>query len=117
MFTSTCEKDDKTSRTERFYLLSKKTTAQEAARLIRGHWQIENNLHFECAHRARRSLDVVMNDDHHRARKDNAPANFATLRRLALSIIKANKDKGSNRIKFKRAGWSNQFLKTLINDF
>ena len=33
------EKDDKTSRTDRFYLLSKKTTAQEAASLIRGHWQ------------------------------------------------------------------------------
>ena len=36
---------------------------------------------------------------------------------LVLSIIKANKDKGSNRVKFKKAGWSNEFLKTLINDF
>ena len=58
-----------------------------------------------------------MNDDQHRARKDHAPANFATLRRIALNIIKANPAKGSNRGKFKKAGWSNDFLKTLIQSF
>ena len=89
--------------------MSKQSTAQEAANLIRGHWQIENSLHW--------SLDVVMNEDFHRARKGNAPANFAALRRIALNIIKANNDKSSNRVKFKRAGWSNEFLKTLIQGF
>ena len=58
-----------------------------------------------------------MNDDHHRTRKDHAPANFAALRRIALNIIKANPDKGSNRSKFKRAGWSNEFLQKLITAF
>ena len=58
-----------------------------------------------------------MNDDQHRARKDNAPINFAALRRIALNIIKANPDKGSNRVKFKRAGWNDDFLKSLINSF
>ena len=101
--------EDETSHCERFYLMSKLPTAQQAAKLIRGHWQIENSLHW--------SLDVVMNDDQHRARKDHAPANFAALRRIALNIIKANTDKGSNRIKFKRAGWNNDFLKSLINNF
>ena len=70
---------------------------------------LENSLHW--------SLDVVMNDDQHRARKDNAPANFAALRRIALGIIKANTAKGSNRVKFKKAGWSNNFLRTLIEGF
>ena len=84
-------------------------TAQTAAALIRGHWQIENSLHW--------SLDVVMNDDQHRARKDHAPANFAALRRIALNIIKANPAKGSNRGKFKKAGWNNDFLKSLIQGF
>ena len=98
-----------TSLAERLYLLSKRPAAQAAATLIRGHWQIENSLHW--------SLDVVMNDDQHRARKDHAPANFAALRRIALSIIKANPAKGSNRGKFKKAGWSNNFLKTLIQGF
>ncbi len=100
---------DKTSHSERLYLLSKCHTAQTAASLIRGHWQIENSLHW--------SLDVVMNDDQHRARKDHAPANFAALRRIALNIIKANPAKGSNRGKFKKAGWSNDFLRTLIKGF
>ncbi len=96
---------DKTSHAERLYPLSKCPAAQGAATLIRGHWQIGNSLHW--------SLDVVMNDDRHRARKDHAPANFAALRRIALSIIKANPAKGSNRGKFKKAGWSNDFLRTL----
>ena len=106
---SSRETAGKVSRSERLYLMSRRPTAKGAADLIRGHWQIENNLHW--------SLDVVMNDDHHRARKDHAPANFAALRRIALNIIKANTDKGSNRGKFKRAGWSNDFLRKLITEF
>ena len=94
--TSSREKGGKTSRSERLCLLSRRPTAKVAAATIRRHWQIENGLHW--------SLDVVMNDDQHRARKDHAPANFAALRRSALSIIKANTDKGSNRGKFKPAG-------------
>ncbi len=99
----------KSSRCERVYLMSKPPQAQEAATIIRGHWQIENSLHW--------SLDVIMNDDLHRARKDNAPINFAALRRIALNIIKANQDKGSNRVKFKRAGWNDDFLLSLLNNF
>ena len=45
---------------------------------------------------------------------DTAPEYLALLRRLALNIIKRNTDKGSNRIKFKRAGWDNRFLRKLI---
>lgn len=107
--TSTRETGDKISQSERIYLLSKQPSAQEAAAYIRGHWGIENQLHW--------SLDVIMNDDQHRARKDNAPMNFAALRRIALNIIKANADKGSNRVKFKRAGWNDKFLKSLMSNF
>ena len=55
--------------------------------------------------------------DQHRARKANAPASSAELRRIALGIIKANTAKGSNRVTFKKAGWSNDFLRTLIEGF
>ena len=85
---------DKTSRSERLYLLFKCPTAQAAASLIRGHWQIENSLHW--------SLDVVMNDDQNCARKDHAPANFAAFRRITLYIIKANSAKESNQGKFNK---------------
>jgi len=103
------EQGGKVSGSERLYLMSKRPTARQAAALIRGHWQIENGLHW--------SLDVVMNEDLHRARKDHAPANFAALRRIALNIIKANTEKGSNRGKFKKAGWNNDFLRKLIMGF
>ncbi len=106
---STRELNGKSSQSERVYLMSKRKTACDAASIIRGHWQIENNLHW--------SLDVIMNDDQHRARKDNAPINFAALRRIALNIIKTNSDKGSNRVKFKRAGWNDDFLRSLLNNF
>ena len=84
-------------------------SARDFAAIIRGHWQIENSLHW--------TLDVVMNDDQHRASKDNAPINFAALRRIALNIIKENTDKGSNRVKFKRAGWNDNFLRSLMRSF
>ena len=103
------EKDGKISQSERLYLVSRQLSAKEAEKIIRGHWQIENNLHW--------TLDMVMNEDQHRARKDHAPVNFAALRRIALNIIKCNKEKGSNRVKFKRAGWSDRFLASLLQDF
>lgn len=106
---STREINGQTTTATHAYLMSKTLSAEETAAIIRGHWQIENGLHW--------SLDVIMADDQHRARKDNAPINFAALRRIALNIIKANKEKGSNRIKFKRAGWNNDFLRSLVNDF
>jgi hypothetical protein len=59
-------------------------------------------------------LDVVLREDHARARKDHPPANLAILRRMALNTIKANKDKGSHRLKFKRAGWDDRFLRQLL---
>ena len=42
--------------------------------------------------------------------------NLALLRHLALNIIKRNTDKGSSRLKFKRAGWDDRFLEKLISE-
>lgn len=105
--TATREIDGQATTTTRYYIASRPLDAAELNRLARAHWGIENRLHWV--------LDVVMNEDQARARKDNAPENLALLRRLALNIIKQNKDKGSNRIKFKRAGWDNRFLLKLIS--
>ena len=76
--------------------------------IARGHWGIENSLHW--------LLDVARNEHQARAGKGNAAEDLALLRRLALNIIKRNTDKGSNRIKFKRAGWDNRFLRKLISE-
>jgi predicted transposase YbfD/YdcC len=73
---------------------------------VRAHWHIENRLHWV--------LDVVMDEDQARARKDHAPENLARLRRFALNVLRANLDKGSVRGKIKRAGWDDAFLLKLL---
>ena len=105
---ATREIDGRATTSVRYFIASRPLAAAELNRLARGHWGIENQLHWV--------LDVVMNEDQARARKDNAPENIALLRRLALNIIKRNKDKGSNRLKFKRAGWDDRFLRKLISE-
>jgi hypothetical protein len=57
---------------------------QRLLAIVREHWGIENRLHW--------LLDVVMEEDADRTRKDNGPANLAILRRLALNILRANPD-------------------------
>ena len=89
-------------------IASRALSATELNQRARGHGGIENPLHGV--------LDMVMNEDQARARKDNAPENPALLRWLARNIIKRNADKGSNRLKLKRAGWEDRCLAKLISE-
>jgi predicted transposase YbfD/YdcC len=57
--------------------------AEKFANAARGHWSVENNLHWV--------LDVAFDEDQSRVRKDNAPENMAMLRHVALNLIKADK--------------------------
>ena len=75
--------------------------------IVREHWGIENRLHW--------TLDVVLDEDLARNRKDNAPANLAILRRLALNIARAHPDKKTSmRGKLKRPGWDERFMFDLM---
>jgi predicted transposase YbfD/YdcC len=95
------KRNDKTA--ERYYLLSRKLTPAQLLTVVREHWGIENRLHW--------TLDVVLDEDLARNRKDNGPANLAILRRLALNIARAHPDQnGSMRAKLKRAGWDERFM-------
>lgn len=88
---------------ERYFLMSQRYSHQEVLRIVREHWSIENRLHWP--------LDVVLDEDLARNRKDNAPANLAVLKRLALNLARAHPDtKTSLRGKLKRAGWDDAFL-------
>ena len=104
--TASREANGKTTRQSRYYLLSATLSPESFNSVVREHWGIENRLHWV--------LDVVMNEDQARKRKDNGPNNLAVLRHMALNIIKADTSKGSNRGKFKRAGWNNDFLAKLL---
>jgi predicted transposase YbfD/YdcC len=66
----------------------------------RSHWSIENGLH--------RVLDMTFDEDRARARKDHAPENLATLRKLALNHLR------TARPGISRAGWSNDFARSII---
>jgi predicted transposase YbfD/YdcC len=88
---------------ERYFLMSQRYSRSTILRIVRQHWGIENCLHWP--------LDVVLDEDLARNRKDNAPANLAVLKRMALNIVRAHPDtKTSLRQKLKRAGWDDAFL-------
>jgi predicted transposase YbfD/YdcC len=75
--------DGKTSVETRYFISSLENDAQIFAGAVRGHWGIENSLHWV--------LDVQMREDESRIRTDNAPANFAVLRHIATNVIRQNK--------------------------
>ena len=90
----------------RYYILSQAPRVKAFAAAVRGHWGIENSLHWV--------LDVTFREDECRIRKDHGPENFATLRRTALSLIQRDSSKGSIKKKRKRAGWNNQALLSIV---
>ncbi len=65
---------------ERFYISSLRKTSEEFCAFIRGHWSIENQLHW-C-------LDVIFGEDASCSRKRNSPLNLNVLRKTALSLLK-----------------------------
>ncbi|WP_284285263.1 ISAs1 family transposase, partial [Marinibactrum halimedae] len=71
-----------------WYLSSLGLNAEKAARAIRGHWQIENNLHWQ--------LDVTLNED--RYRNHSAAESMAIIKRFCLNLLKTNDD-SKRRIK------------------
>lgn len=104
-----CERmiNGKMSGEARYYISSCSGSVKQIAGAIRGHWGIENSLHW--------SLDVTFGEDAHCLRKDNGPENMAMLRRAALSLVKQERiEKGSLRRKRLRAGWNNAYLEKLL---
>jgi predicted transposase YbfD/YdcC len=97
---------DEYSEESHYYISSGSLTAEEMARSIRGHWGIENGLHWV--------LDVVFHEDQSRVKDRNAAENLALLRRVAVSLLKQDKSKGSLKGKRKRAGWDEAFLLHLL---
>ena len=89
-----------------YYLLSTALSPMRFGEVVRAHWGIENSLHWV--------LDVTMNEDQNRSRKDNGPQNIALLRGWALNACKLEGSKGSIKAKPKQAGWNDNFLARLL---
>ena len=90
----------------RFYITSLSVPASQMGPLVRDHWAVENSLHWV--------MDIVFRDDECRLRTNHAPANFATLKHIALNLIRRAKSKDSIRLRRKVASWDDHFLASLV---
>jgi predicted transposase YbfD/YdcC len=103
---STRESGDKIERETRFYITSLLLVASVIGPYVRDHWAVENSLHW--------ILDCVFRDDECRLRTDHAPANFTTIKHMALNLIRRAPGKDSMRLKRKVAAWDDAFLASVI---
>lgn len=103
------EVGEKVSLEKRFFISSLPANAQKLASAVRAHWGVENCLHW--------TLDLVINEDASRIRKDNAPENMALVRHIVLNMLNkaktAFKDVGIKALR-KKAGWGNDTLRFIL---
>jgi predicted transposase YbfD/YdcC len=90
----------------RYYITSLALAAVHLAPIVRGHWAIENSLHWV--------MDMVFRDDESRVRTDHAPANFTTIKQMAINLTRRAPGKHSMRLRRKAAGWDDGFLESLV---
>jgi predicted transposase YbfD/YdcC len=102
----TCKATGVVSTEVAYYISSLRPNARRIGGAIRGHWSIENGLHWV--------LDVVFREDARRLYDRTAAENVAFLNRLALSVLRGDPSKGSLKVKRKRAGWNIQYLAQLL---
>ena len=107
MVQSRREQKGQVSMERRYYIAShRKLDAKRTAEAIRGHWGLENQVHWV--------LDVTFNEDQSRIRRGHGPENFSRLRRMVLNKLRAYEDPGgkkpSVRMKRKKCGWSFEYV-------
>lgn len=87
------EQEGKTTEEVRYYIASRCLSGRRFAEAVRGHWGIENGLHWQ--------LDVTFGEDKLRIRKGHAAANMSILMRTALGLLK-NETTNRRGLKTKR---------------
>ncbi len=92
-----------------FYITSLRYSAKRMGRYVRGHWGVENGLHW-C-------LDVSFGEDENRTRQKNAGANLGVVRRVAASLLKQDKGKGSIKAKRLNAALDHNYLLQVLQGF
>ena len=85
MVESVRTENGKTTVETRYYISNLNLDAKKFGDSVRSHWGIENSLHW--------ILDVALNEDDCKIRKDNAPQNFAVLRHIAINLLGKEKSK------------------------
>lgn len=91
----------------RYYLSSRSgLTPLQAQAAVRGHWAIENKLHWH--------LDVTLGEDAHRLRDQQAAQNLTLVRKMALNLLQRDPMRVSLKKKRKRLGWDDTYLEELL---
>jgi predicted transposase YbfD/YdcC len=103
---SRTELSDRCRTDTRYYISSATLTARAAADAVRGHWGIENRLHWV--------LDVVFGDDQARLRTGHGANNMAVVRHFAINLVRALADKKSIKLRRKVAGWDVRYLASIL---
>ena len=101
-----CTVNGTTSEEVRYFIASGRTRARKLAKATRNHWGIEINQHWQ--------LDVSFGEDASKLQERNRARNFATMRRLALGVLKRNSAKKSIRAKRKLAAQDSAFLTEIL---
>lgn len=93
---------------QRYFISSKALVQDEFARAVRGHWAIENSLHWV--------LDVTMGEDDCPIYRGDAAEILACIQHMGLNMLRAETSrKASVRRKQKIAGMSSEYLETVLN--
>ena len=100
------ERNGSTSLERRYYLASMPLDAKLFAHAVRCHWHVENRLHWV--------LDVVFHEDLNRLRSGAGPQNMATVRHMAMNLLRGPKDKHSLKVRRKSAAWDTAYLEALL---
>lgn len=107
MVSATREIGERSSTQKRYFISSLEPDAKRLAAAIRGHWAIENTLHW--------TLDMSFREDDSRMREGYSPENFAMMRRMALSLMKRDPhSKRSLKGRRKICNWSDDYLERLL---
>lgn len=101
-----CTVNGQTTGEVRYFIASGRKGARKLAQATRDHWGIENNKHWQ--------LDVSFGEDASKIHERNRARNFATMRRLALDVLKRNPAKKSIRAKRKMAAQDSAFLEEIL---
>jgi len=100
------KQNGKVTREVRYFISSLRLSVKRFAQSVRGHWGIENTLHW-C-------LDVTFREDESRLRNRRAADNVAWLKRFAISLLKQCKDKKSVAMRRRMAGWNTEYLSQVL---
>ena len=103
---SRIERGDKIETERRSFISSRALSAADFAQAVRGHWAIENNLHW-C-------LDITFREDLSRLRTGHGATNMAVVRHFSLNLVRQVADKRSIKRRRKRAAWDPQYLLEIL---